>query len=107
MPHGLAVAAGLAAATALSARLGHCEPAIVERLRSHLRSVGLPDRIAALELDRAWDPAAILGHMAHDKKTIAGRIHFVLLRGIGAPFVDATVPDDVVLDVLDGECRGS
>ena len=107
MPHGLAVAAGLAAATALSARLGHCEPAIVERLRCHLRSVGLPDRIAALELDRAWDPAAIFGHMAHDKKTIAGRIHFVLLRGIGTPFVDATVPDDVVLDVLDGECRGN
>ena len=80
---------------------------IVGRLRSHLRSVGLPDRIAALELDRAWDPAAILGHMAHDKKTIAGRIHFVLLRGIGAPFVDPTVPDDVVLDVLDGECRGN
>ena len=105
LPHGEAVAAGLAAAAALSARLGHCDHSIVERLRDHLRSVGLPDRIAALELDRSWDPAAILGHMAHDKKTVAGRIHFVLLNGIGAPFVDATVPDDTVLEVLDGECR--
>ena len=48
LPHGEAVAAGLAGAAALSAKLGHCDPAIVDRVRSHLRSTGLPDRIAAL-----------------------------------------------------------
>ena len=105
LPHGEAVAAGLAAAAALSAKLGHCGPSVVERVRSHLRGAGLPDRIAALASNRSWDPGAILGHMAHDKKTVAGRIHFVLLRGIGAPFVDGTVPEEVVLDVLDRECR--
>ena len=105
LPHGEAVAAGLAAAAALSAKLGHCDPAIVDRVRSHLRSTGLPDRIAALASNRTWNPGAILGHMAHDKKTVGGRVHFVLLCGIGAPFVDGTVPEDVVLDVLDGECR--
>ena len=105
LPHGEAVAAGLAAAAALSAKLGHCGPSVVERVRSHLRGADLPERIAALASNRSWDPGAILGHMAHDKKTVAGRIHFVLLRGIGAPFVDGTVPDEVVLDVLDGECR--
>ena len=105
LPHGEAVAAGLAAAAALSARLGHCDASIVERVRSHLRSTGLPERIAALTSNRTWDPHAILGHMAHDKKTVAGRVHFVLLRGIGAPFVDGTVPEDVVLDILAGECR--
>ena len=104
LPHGEAVAAGLAAATALSARLGHCNPSTVERVRGHLRGIGLPDRIAALASNRPWNPRAILGHMAHDKKTVAGRIHFVLLRGIGAPFVDGTVPEETVLDVLDGEC---
>ena len=105
LPHGEAVAAGLAGAAALSAKLGHCDPAIVDRVRSHLRSTGLPDRIAALASNRTWNPGAILGHMAHDKKTVGGRVHFVLLGGIGAPFVDGTVPEDVVLDVLDGECR--
>ena len=104
-PHGEAVAAGLAAAAALSARLGHCDPSIVERVRAHLRGVGLPDRIAALASNRTWDAGAILGRMAHDKKTVAGRIHFVLLRGIGAPFVDGTVREEVVLEVLDEECR--
>ena len=107
LPHGEAVAAGLAAAAALSAKLGHCDPSIVERVRNHLRSSGLPDRIAGLASNRTWDAGAILGHMAHDKKTVGGRIHFVLLRGVGAPFVDGTVPEDMVLDVLDGECRRS
>ena len=105
LPHGEAVAAGLAAAAALSAKLGHCDPAIVDRVRRHLRRTGLPDRIAALASNREWDPDAIFGHMAHDKKTVAGRIHFVLLRRIGAPFVDGTVPEDAVLGVLEGECR--
>ena len=105
LPHGEAVAAGLAAAATLSAKLGHCDPSVVERVRSHLRSSGLPDRIAALASNRAWKPAAILGHMAHDKKTVAGRVHFVLLRGIGAPFVDGTVPADTALEVLKAECR--
>ena len=107
LPHGEAVAAGLAAAAALSAKLDHCDPAIVGRVRSHLRRTGLPDRIAALASNRAWDAGAILGHMAHDKKTVGGRVHFVLLRGVGAPFVDGTVPEAMVLDVLDGECRRS
>ena len=105
LPHGEAVAAGLAAAAALSAKLGHCDPGIVDRVRRHLRAAGLPNRIAVLASNRAWDPGAILGHMAHDKKTVGGRVHFVLLRGIGAPFVDGTVPEDAVLEVLDGECR--
>ena len=105
LPHGEAVAAGLAAAVALSARLGHCDSSIVGRVRGHLRSVGLPDRIAQLPSNRTWDPGAIFGHMAHDKKTVAGRVHFVLLRGMGAPFVDGTVPEDVVFEVLGGECR--
>ena len=105
LPHGEAVAAGLAAATALSARLGHCDDALVGRVRRHLRSVGLPGRIAALASNRAWSPSAILGHMAHDKKTVAGRIHFVLLGGVGAPFVDGTVSDHIVLEVLEAECR--
>ena len=105
LPHGEAVAAGLAAAAALSARLDHCGPSLVGRVRRHLRSVGLPDRIAALASNRSWEPSAILGHMAHDKKTVAGRLHFVLLRGVGAPFVDGPVHEEVVLDVLDGECR--
>ena len=104
-PHGEAVAAGLAAATTLSARLGHCEPSLVGRLRDHLRSTDLPERIGALDSVRPWNPSAVFGHMTHDKKTVAGRIHFVLLRGLGAPFVDGAVPDEIVLEVLDGECR--
>ncbi len=102
--HGEAVAAGLAAAAALSAKLGYCETALVERLRRHLGAVGLPERIAALATQRNWDPAALMAHMAHDKKTVGGRVAFVLLRGVGEPFVDNTVPEAAVLTVLAEEC---
>ena len=66
-----------------------------------------PHRIAAPASNRARDAGAILGHMAHDQKTVGGRVHFVLLRGVGARFVDGTVPEEAVLDVLAGECRRS
>ena len=105
--HGEAVAAGLAAAVALSAKIGRCDPSVVERVRAHLRDVRLPDRIAALASNRSWNPRALLPHMAHDKKTVSGRIHFVLLDGIGSPVVDGNVPEEVLLEVLDGECRRS
>ena len=105
--HGEAVAAGLAAAAALSAKSGRCDPSVVERVRAHLRDVRLPDRIAALASNRTWNPRALLLHMAHDKKTVSGRIHFVLLDGIGSPVVDGNVPEEVLLEVLDGECRRS
>ena len=81
-------------------------------LRWTVQDVGQPvdhgvDLLAGritLASNRAWDPRAIFGHMAHDKKTVGGRVHFVLLRGLGAPFVDGTVSEDVVLEVLGGEC---
>jgi 3-dehydroquinate synthase len=103
--HGEAVAAGLAAAAALSARLGHCAAAMVERLRSHLRAVGLPDRIAALPSNRDWRAVQLQQHMQHDKKTVGGRINFVLLRAPGEPFVSDAVPEATLLEVLAGECR--
>ena len=107
LPHGEAVAAGLAAAAALSAKLGYCDRSVVDRVRGHLRGTGLPDRIAALATNRAWDPGAILRHMAHDKKTVGGRVHFLLLRGIGAPFVDGSVREKDVLDILESECTST
>jgi 3-dehydroquinate synthase len=103
--HGEAVAAGLAAAASLSERLGHCSADLVVRLRRHLADVGLPDRIATLPSNRNWTPASLHGHMRHDKKTVGGRINFVLLRGPGEPFVSDEVPESVLLDVLADECR--
>ncbi len=43
--------------------------------------------------------------MLHDKKMDAGTLPFVLLRSIGAAFLDKAVSLDDVADFLDGELQ--
>jgi 3-dehydroquinate synthase len=98
--HGEAVAIGMVMAFALSARLGLCAPQTTERVRAHLRSVGLPTALDELSFRPSWPAETLLAHMRHDKKVEDGRLRFVLARGIGAAFVCATVSGDDVVAVL-------
>ena len=50
---------------------------------------------------RRWDIPALIGHMEGDKKVRAGRITFVLSRGIGQAFLANDVPIDTVRTVLE------
>jgi shikimate kinase / 3-dehydroquinate synthase len=93
--HGEAVAIGLVAAAHLSARLGHADTALQQRLEALLTRLRLPVRIPA---DLA--PEALLRAMGSDKKKASGRLRFVLLRGVGAVFVTADVPQTAVLATL-------
>ncbi|MBV8975877.1 MAG: 3-dehydroquinate synthase [Alphaproteobacteria bacterium] len=97
--HGEGVAIGMALAFALSVRLGLCPRADEERLVAHLKAVGLPSAIGDIA---GWRPDAmtLLAHMRHDKKARAGRIAFVLVRGLGQAFVANDVEEDKVLEVL-------
>ncbi len=97
--HGEAVAIGMVLAFSLSARLGMCPADAPARLRGHLAAVGLPISLGDLPW-RAWSAAALLGHMAHDKKTQGGQVRFILARGIGAAFVADPVPADDVVAVF-------
>ena len=97
--HGEAVGTGLGLAFALSARLGLCTAADAERVQRHLALAGLPTTIDALP-PRAWSAARLIEHMAHDKKVKAGRVTFVLARGIGKAFVSSDVPIETVQDLL-------
>ena len=47
---------------------------------------------------------ALVAHMAHDKKAKGGRVPFILVRGIGEAFVDASVDLADVAAFLDAEC---
>jgi 3-dehydroquinate synthase len=83
--HGEAVALGMALAFRFSARRCLCPPADAERVSAHLGSVGLPIR------PTLGSPERLVAHMAHDKKASAGRVPFILARGIGQAFVDQSV----------------
>ena len=76
LPHGEAVAIGMAMAFELSVERGLCPPADAARAIAHLAAVGLP-----VTTDVA--PARLAARMAHDKKGGA----LVLTRGIGRAFL--------------------
>jgi 3-dehydroquinate synthase len=88
--HGEAVAAGMGLAFEFSARRGLLSSAEAARAVRHLAEVGLPagPRDFSGELppvDRLMDL------MAQDKKIKRGMPTFILVRGIGAAFVDTSV----------------
>jgi 3-dehydroquinate synthase len=93
--HGEAVAAGMALAFGFSARLGLLPATEAARAVRHLAEVGLPTRPQDIpgglpSVDR------LMELMAQDKKVKRGALTFILVRGIGAAFVESRVdPQDV------------
>lgn len=80
--HGEAVAIGMTAAARLAALLGRVGPDVVARQDALVRALGLPVTAA----DLAWtppSPEALLTIMGRDKKTVDGRLRFVLPTRIG------------------------
>ena len=98
--HGEAVAAGMALAFGYSVRRGECSPGDADRVRGHLRAVGLPDGLAAAGVRASG--AALTAHMANDKKASGGNVPFLLTRGIGKTFLARDVDLTDVAAFLDG-----
>jgi 3-dehydroquinate synthase len=101
--HGEAVGAGMALAFDLSAQLGLCPAEDAVRVRKHLATVGLPVRLRSIGGDnrRAWDSRRLIEHMRGDKKAEAGKLTFILTRGIGKAFVTREVDEAALLGLLD------
>jgi 3-dehydroquinate synthase len=80
--HGEAVAMGIAAATDLSVRLGHCDEQLQHRIDQVLKKVGLPNRIPD-----TLTPESIFEAMKRDKKRRAQSLRLVLPLRVGQVFV--------------------
>ena len=103
--HGEAVAAGTALAFGFSARLGLVATAEAERAIRHLAEVGLPTRPQDIQgglppVDRLMDL------IAQDKKVKRGMLTFILVRGIGAAFIEAGVDQQDVRAFLSEKLAG-
>ena len=85
--HGEAIAAGMALAFGFSVELGFLPTAESERAIRHLATVGLPTRIRDIQGDLP-DVDRLMELIAQDKKVKRGTLTFVLVRGIGAAFVE-------------------
>jgi 3-dehydroquinate synthase len=93
--HGEAVAAGTALAFAFSARLGLLREAESARAIRHLAEVGLPTRIKDIP-GPLPDVDQLMELIAQDKKVKRGMLTFILVRGIGAAFIEAGVDPGTV-----------
>ena len=92
--HGEAVSIGMMAAADISSRMGMLSDDEVDRQRSVLEAYELP-----LKYSDA-DPSAIRNAMSMDKKTVGGRIRWVLLDGIGNAVTRSDVPPEYIDQAL-------
>ena len=101
--HGEAVAIGMALAFRFSARLGLAPVADAERMAAHLSTVGLPTRISEVPGSEAFSADELLSAMGQDKKVTAGRLTFILVRGIGKAFLTREIEPAEVSAFLKAE----
>lgn len=97
--HGEGVSIGMVQAFRFSERQKLCAPGLADKVAAHLKSAGLP--VHASEIPGELPPpSALLDIMRQDKKAQAGKLTFILVRGIGDAFIARDVADDDVLAFL-------
>lgn len=105
--HGEAVAVGMVMAAELSAAMGMCSQEVVDRVKTLLRTAGLPvclhdgNTIACsgLSADR------FVEIMSGDKKVTNGRLRLVLMQGIGNAVVTDQYDRSKLMDVVEKFCN--
>jgi 3-dehydroquinate synthase len=100
--HGEAVAAGQAIAFRFAAARGLCPAQDAVRAERAIAAAGLPTRLGDVT-GHPFRAAKLVRHMAQDKKAEAGRLTFILARGLGDAFVAKDVDAGLVHDFLLGE----
>lgn len=88
--HGEAVAIGMVGAADISARLGMIPEADVTRVTKLIETLQLPIYADGCTVD------AMYRDIFHDKKTVGGKVNWVLMEGIGKVTCRNDVPEDVV-----------
>lgn len=101
--HGEAVALGMVLAARYSVRRGLLSANDAARVTAAINAAGLPAEISTLELQCTGQTLA--DHMLHDKKMDAGTLPFILLRNIGAAFLDREVALSDVAEFLDEQLK--
>lgn len=102
--HGEGVAIGMVLAHGFSAKLGLAPSQDTGRIAAHLKSAGLPTRIADIPGDMPTTDV-LMDAIAQDKKVVRGALTFILTHGIGQAFIEKNVEADVVRGYI-GEMRG-
>ena len=94
--HGEAVAIGMCGAMDISRRLHLVDEATVTRAQNLIERLGLPTKAEGCTVD------AMYAGIFHDKKTVNGKVNWVLADRIGHTIVKNDVPEDVVRAAMAG-----
>ena len=92
--HGEAVAVGMLGAAIISEKLGKITAADVLRLKNLLERLNLPTACENLDIDKMYNAAF------RDKKTVGGKINWVLMKNFGDVEISSDVSADVVKSAL-------
>ena len=89
LAHGEAVSIGMVLAAELAVRKGLAEKSFPEKLRTDLRRVHLP-------VEPPVPVASLIEAVAKDKKSIDGRIRFVLPVAVGKAVIEPLTPEELL-----------
>jgi 3-dehydroquinate synthase len=89
--HGEAVGIGMAKATALSVQQGFCDQQSFERVIKLIKRAGLP-----AEIPPGVSLQSLIQSMEVDKKTVGGKIKFVVCEGIGKTRFHWLTPGEIL-----------
>lgn len=95
--HGEAVSIGMVYASRLAEKLGRITPEVTERQTRLLAQLGLPLNLPDPQQISLRD---VLDRMRLDKKTVGGRLRFVLPSRLGAVELVKDVPEELVIETL-------
>jgi 3-dehydroquinate synthase len=95
LPHGLAVAIGMVAVNRLAVAMGLLTTADSTRITALLEAYGLPVRIPA-----GYRISRIKEYLKSDKKSVGGRVFFVLPEGVGRVKISDAVSEAQIETVL-------
>ncbi|EJF74627.1 3-dehydroquinate synthase [Bartonella alsatica] len=98
--HGEAVAIGMILAHQFSAQLNLIDPALTNRIETHLKTVGLPTKLKDIP-GKLPDATTLMTYIAQDKKVSQNNLTFVLTRGLGQSFIAKNVSPNSVLTFLE------
>ncbi|MDK9709486.1 MAG: 3-dehydroquinate synthase [Desulforhopalus sp.] len=93
--HGYAVSIGMAAAAKLAELAGYLQHETTEKIIEILVDYGMP-----IEVPRMLDRERIKKYLLTDKKTVGGRVHYVLPTEIGKTCIVADIDEELVKQVL-------
>ncbi|WP_019220990.1 3-dehydroquinate synthase [Bartonella senegalensis] len=98
--HGEAVAIGMILAHQFSAQLNLINPALIQRIETHFKAMGLPTQLKDIA-GKLPNAETLMTFIAQDKKVSQNNLTFILTRGIGQSFVAKNVLPEAVLTFLE------